>query len=196
MTTKYVNFVSPRGTAKYPKLDQPYTFNSKLNKSMPDPDGQFEVTTVMSDSDAAPFVKLVQDAIKASGIEPTNLPFKKVKDKDTGKPTGEVEFKFKAYGKSQDGKPQRIKFFDRKGKPVASTIALTSGSVIKVDGWVSVAKLGARLNIRAVQVISLVEAANSFTEEDGDFEYEGTSEETFGAENNSEASSDDDSFDF
>ena len=193
--SKYVNFISPRGTAKYPKTDQPYSFSQKMNKSVPDPDGQYELAIVMDAETAAPFVKIVQDAIKASGIEPQNLPFKKVVDKDTKKPTGEVEFKFKAYGKDSNGTPQRLKFFDAKAKPMPTNFALTSGSVVKVEGWVSVAKLGARLNMRGVQIISLAEAQSSFTAEDDGFEYEGGSGETFVAEDNSEAN-EHNSFDF
>ena len=197
MANKYTNFVSPRGTAKYPKTDQPYSFNQKLNKSMPDPDGQYELAVVMDAETAAPFVKLVQQAIKESGIDPTNLPFKKVVDKDTKKPTGEVEFKFKAYGKDANGKPQRLKFFDAKAKPMPTNFPLTSGSSVKVEGWVSVAKLGARLNIRGIQVLKYVEQASGFTaEEDEDaFSYEGGNEESGFAEDNSEAN-EHNSFDF
>lgn len=198
MAEKYTNFVSPRGTAKYPKTDQPYSFSNKLNKSVPDADGQYELTTIMDAETAAPFVKLIQQAIKESGIEPTNLPFKKVMDKDTKKPTGEVEFKFKAYGKDKNGKAARLKFFDAKAKPMPSNFPLTSGSIVKVGGWVSVAKLGARLNIREIQVIKYVEQASSFTaEEDEDaFAYEGGNEETSFAEDNSEAGADSNNFDF
>ena len=192
MSNKYTNFVSPRGTAKYPKLDQPYKWSSGQNKSVQDADGQYEVAVVMGAAEAAPFVKLIQDAITASGIDPQNKPFKKVVDKDTGKPTGDVEFKFKAYGKDYDGNPQRIKFFDAKAKPIPSNLSLSSGSIIKVEGYVTVAKLGARLNIRGVQVISLAEAPSSFGEEEG---YEYTDQDTPIAETHSEAI-DDDSFDF
>ena len=193
--SKYVNFVSPRGTAKYPKTDQPYSFNQKMNKSVHDPDGQYELQIITDAETAAPFLKLVQQAIKDSGIEPQNLPFKKVVDKDTNKPTGEIEFKFKAYGKDNNGKSQRLKFFDAKAKPMPTNFALTSGSVVRVDGWVSVAKLGARLNMRGVQIISLAEAQSSFTAEDDGFEYEGGNEETGFAEDNSEAN-EHNSFDF
>lgn len=198
MASKYTNFISPRGTAKYPKTDQPYSFSQKMNKSVPDADGQYELTIIMDGETAAPFVKTIQQAIKESGIEPQNLPFKKVVDKDTKKPTGEVEFKFKAYGKDPNGKTQRLKFFDAKAKPMPSNFALTSGSVVKVEGWVSVAKLGARLNIRGIQVVKYVEQASSFTaEEDEDaFSYEGDNEETGFAEDNSEAGDDSNNFDF
>lgn len=196
MANKYHSFVSPRGTFRYPKLDQPYSFNTKLNKSMPDPEGQFEATLVLSNEDAIPFIKKVQEAIKDSGIEPANLPYKKVTDRDTGKPTGEVEFKFKAYGRDKNGSPQRIKFFDAKAKPIkSSSFALTSGSEGKIEGYISVAKLGARLNIRGVQVLALIERASAFTAEDDGFVYDGADEETAFAEDNSESGSDD-SFDF
>ena len=196
MANKYHSFVSPRGTFRYPKLDQPYSFNTKLNKSMPDPEGQFEATLVLSNEDAFAFIKKIHEAIKDSGIDPSNLPYKKVADRDTGKPTGEVEFKFKAYGRDKNGSPQRIKFFDAKAKPIkGADFTLTSGSEGKIEGYISVAKLGARLNIRGVQVLALVERASAFTAEDDGFVYDGADEETAFAEDNSESGSDD-SFDF
>lgn len=194
---KDTNFVSPRGTAKYPKLDQPYSYNTKAGRSMPDPDGQYEVVVTMPNAEAAPFVKKIQAVIEDSGIDPTNLPYKQVKDKDTKKPTGETEFKFKDYGKAKDGSPKKIKFFDRKGKLIPKGVSLTGGSVIKIDGYITVAKLGARLNIKGVQVISLAEASSGFTEEDGDFEYEDNGiEEDFAGGDSNEATDSEDDFDF
>lgn len=167
---QYIDFVSPRGTAKYPKCDQPYSFNQRLNRSQPDPEGQYELTLLMSPEDAGAIKKKVEEAIKIEGIKPANLPYKKEVDKDTSKETGLVEVKFKAYGKKKDGSVNRISFVDAKGKALPSSFRLTSGSVVKVAGYVSVAKLGARLNLRSVQVINYVpyeDNSNPFTEEDG-----------------------------
>lgn len=200
MSTKYVNYVSPKGTAKYPKLDQPYSWNQAANRSMPDPDGQYELKMIMPSKEFAPFKAVIDDAIKQSGIKPKNLPYKKEVDRDTDEPTGNVEVTFRAYGKDRLGKQNRLGFVDSKGNPMPSTVRITSGSVLKVSGWVSVAAMGARLNIRRIQVISLVEEASEFTPEDG-YEYDGSFEETT-TNNTTETtveaaqSSDDEDFDF
>lgn len=177
MTTKkktYIDYMSPRGTAKYPKTDQPYSYSQSQNRSVPDADGQYELILLMSPEDAGTIKKKVEEAIKLEGIKPTNLPYKKEVDKDTGKETGLVEVKFKAYGKKKDGTVNRIKFVDAKGTPLPRSFRLTSGSVVKAAGYVSVAKLGARLNLNSVQVIKYVpyeDRSNPFTQEDG-FEYD------------------------
>lgn len=193
MSSKNINYVSPRGTAKYPKLDQPYSWNSTQNRSVPDPDGQYELVLVMPIKDFAPLKASIDEAIKQSGIKPQNLPYKKEKDKDTGEDTGNVEVKFKAYGKRREGGANKIAFVDAKAKPMPSNYALTSGSVVKAEGWISVAKMGARLNLRSVQVISLAERAIAFAPEDDGYEYDG---EVTNNNKNNETSQDTDDEDF
>ena len=158
MTQKqYVNFKTPRGAAKYPKLDQPYVWSDSANKSVPDPEGQYETKLVIPAKDAAPLIKVIDDAIKDTGIKPKHLPYRKEIDKESDEPTGNIEFTFKRYGKATDGKPNKIAYFDSKGVMIKRDVDLTSGSTIIVSGWISVAKMGARLNLKAVQVIKLVE---------------------------------------
>lgn len=195
----YVNFVSPKGTAKYPRLDQPYAWSNAQNRSVPDPEGQFELVVVMSESEAASMKKALKEAVEKSGIKPQNTPIKKEIDKDTGEPTGNVEIKMKAYGKRKDGSPNAIRFFDAKARPMPSNFRLTSGSVVRAEGYISVAKLGARFNLRSVQVIDLAEQASTFAVEDG-YEYDGeeeinniTTETTVG---NVASNPDDEDFDF
>ena len=173
MAKQYVNYVSPRGTAKWPKLDQPYSFNQSQNRSIADPDGQYEMALIMSPEDASLVKKLVEEAISQEGIKPTNLPYKKEIDKDTKKETGDIEVKFKAYGKKKDGSKNRIQFVDAKGNPLPASFRLTSGSVVKAAGYISVAKLGARLNLRKVQVLQYAKPQddNPFEAEEG-FEYD------------------------
>lgn len=191
--TKSINFVSPRGTAKYPKIDQPYSWSNAQNRSVPDPEGQYELNIVMPEKDATPIKEAVKEAIKLAGIKPTNLPFKKEIDKDTGAETGNVEVKFRAYGKRKDGSVNKIKVVDAKLHPMPSNFRLTSGSIVKVDSYITVAKLGARLNIRAVQVLDLAPemGGNNFSAEEG-FEYEedDATETTVGT-TNEETNSDD-----
>ena len=173
MSSKYVNFITPKATVKYPKLDQPYTWSQAQNRSVPDPDGQYEAVLVMSEQEAAPFLKTLKEAIKASGIDPKNLPFKKEIDKDTKKPTGNIEFKFKAYGKTKTGERNRVKLVDAKLRPLPSSFRLTTGSTVAFSGYVTVAKLGARLNLRGVQVISLADTHDAGFEAAEGFEWDG-----------------------
>lgn len=190
---KSINFVSPRGVAKYPKVDQPYSWSNAQNKSVPDPEGQYELNIVMSEKDATPIKEAVKEAIKIVGIKPTHLPFKKEIDKDTQAETGNVEVKFKAYGKRKDGSFNKLKFVDAKLNPMPSNFRLTSGSVVKVDSYITVAKLGARLNIRAIQVLDLAPESGStnFTQEEGfSYEEDDTTETTVGT-TNEETNSDD-----
>lgn len=166
---KFVDFVSPRGTAKYPRLHEARSWNQAANKSVPDPDGQYELTLLMTPEDAAVLKKKVAEASQLAGVKPKSIPFNEEVDKDTQKETGLIEVKFKAYGKKKDGSTNRVAMFDAKKHMLPADFTLTSGSVVKAAGYVSVAKLGARLNLRSVQVIDYVEPvpSNPFDEEDG-----------------------------
>ena len=197
--TKFINFTSPRGTAKYPKTDKPYSWSNAQNRSVADPDGQYELVLLMSEGEAKTLKATLKEAIDESGIKPQNVPFKKEVDKDTDAETGNVEVKFKAYGKRKDGTVNKIKFVDAKLNPLPSSFKLTSGSIVKVDGYISVAKLGARFNIRGVQVINLAADSygTSFEAEDG-YEYDGEEEEitTETTVGTSKQTTDDDELDF
>ncbi len=155
--TQKVNFKTPRGTAKYPRLDQPYSWNDAAQRNMPDPDGQFETRIVMSEKDAQPLIKLIKEAIADAGVKPKHLPWKPEVDKESDEPTGNIEFTLKRYGKDTQGKPNKIAFFDSKGAMIKRDVDLTSGSVLICSGWINVSKMAARLNLKAVQVIKLVE---------------------------------------
>ena len=197
MSNKYVDFVSPKGTAKYPKLDQPYKWSDAQNRSVPDPDGQFEVRVLVPADQAEPLIATIKKAIADSGMKPKHLPFKKAVDKATDEETGDIEFVFRAYGKTKQGGPNKLKFVDAKMNLMPSSFRLTSGSIIKISGYISVAKMGARLNMRGIQVISLAQSSDGFSVEDG-YEYEAEEENT--AETtvaqNYEASDTDDNPDF
>lgn len=197
MSNKYVDFLSPKGTAKYPKLDQPYSWSDSQNRSVPDQDGQYEVKMLVPADQAEPFIATIKKAIAESGMKPKHLPFKKAVDKATDEETGDIEFTFRAYGKTKQGGPNKIKFVDAKTHPMPSSFRLTSGSIIKISGYISVAKMGARLNMRGVQVISLAQESSGFSVEEG-YQYEAEEENT--AETtvaqNYEASDTDDNPDF
>jgi len=162
---EFVKFRTAAGTAKYPKLDRAYSWSNAENRSVPDPEGQYELTVSFTPEDAKPIEAAVKEAIKAAGIEPKALPFKKNAE------TGLIEVKFKAYGTKRDGTPNRVPQVDSAVNPLPSDFKLTSGSVVKVSGWISVAKLGCRLNMTGVQVIKYIpyEAKTDFEPTDDGF---------------------------
>lgn len=176
MSNKFTDFISPRGTAKYPRLDQPYAWSDAQNRSVPDPDGQYEVKVLVPADEAKPLIATITKAVSESGMKPKHLPYRKAIDKETNEETGDIEFTFRAYGKTKQGGPNRIKFVDAKTNPMPSTFRLTSGSIIKISGYVSVAKMGARLNMRGVQVISLAQQSDGFSVEEG-YQHESEEEE-------------------
>jgi hypothetical protein len=167
-----VKFRTAAGAAKYPKLDRAYSWSNTENRSIPDPDGQFELTVSFTPEDAKPIEAAVQQAIKLAGIEPKNLPFKRNEE------TGMIEVKFKAYGTRRDGSPNRVPQVDSAVNPLPGDFKLTSGSVVKVSGWISVAKLGCRLNMDGVQVLKYVpyEAKTQFEPENDGFVMEAPAE--------------------
>lgn len=151
----YLKYTTPVGIAVYPKLDKPYQWDDASERSLPNPDGQMETKLAVSSKEAQPLIDLVKKAIKESGIKPKHLPYEdEVKD---GEKTGNVLFRLKAYGKTKDGEPNKLKFFDSDGVQIPGVVRVTGGSRIRLLGWISVAKMGCRLNIREVQIIDLAE---------------------------------------
>ena len=154
MATKYV---SPKGTAGYPKLTRPDTkFKAE---------GEYSTSLTMDAKTAQPFMETIKEAFVeefGAKAEPkANYPFKKNDD-------GTFTFKFKSKNKP--------KLFDSHGKPIRSDDELNigSGSTLKVAGAISCRQVSgkyyATLYINQVQVINLVEFSSSpFGEEEGDF---------------------------
>lgn len=163
----YVNFKTPRGVVQYPRLDKPYRFDMAQNRSVPDPDGQFETGLVISKADAKPLIDAIDLAIEKSGVKPNHLPYKEDKE------NGTVIFKLKAYGKTKDGKPTKLMYRDSKLKELPSSFVPNAGSEIYASGYVSVAKMGARLNLKEIQVLKYVAKPTVFSEEEDGFEYDG-----------------------
>jgi hypothetical protein len=148
---KVVKFRTPTGTAKYPKLNEAYSWSKAQNRSIPDPiNGHYELTVCFTPEDAKPIEDAVNEAIKESGITPANLPFKRNEE------TGLIEVRFKAYSTLRDGTPNRVLQMDSALNPLPEDFRLTSGSVVKVSGWISVAQLGCRLNMNGVQVLKYI----------------------------------------
>jgi hypothetical protein len=156
-----VNFKTPKGMIKWPRLDQPYSWSDNLSKNVPDPNGQFETKLVVSKKEAQPLIQLIQTAVKESGIKPKNMPYKDELDKDTGEATGNVEFTLKRYGLDTQGNPNKIAYFDARGTMIRA-VNLTTGSTAIVAGWIKVSKMAARLNLKAIQVVKLLERSEGF----------------------------------
>jgi len=163
----YVSFKTNRGVAVYPRLDKAYSFDMGKNRSMPDPDGQLETGMTMSSEDAEPLIASITEAVKKSGITPEHLPYKVDKETKT------VTFKLKAYGKTKEGVATRIPHRDGKANMLPSSFTLTAGSEFKASGYISVARKGARLNLKEIQVLKYVPAASTFEAEDDGWVYEG-----------------------
>jgi len=165
----FANFMSPKGIARYPRLDQPYTYSQAQGRSVPDAvNGSFDTSLLVPIKEAQPMIEQINATIKEAGITPEFLPYREHIEKDTGEKTGQIEFKFKAYGRLKNGSPNKILFFDAKGRPVQSDLYLTSGSTIRCLGYISVSQKSARLNLKEVQVIDLIErSASGFDAVDG-----------------------------
>lgn len=67
---KNISYISPKGTAQWPKLDQPYGWSEAQQRNVPDPDGQFETVLLVSEKDAQPLIASIKQAIEQSGIKP------------------------------------------------------------------------------------------------------------------------------
>ena len=166
-----------RGTAVWPKTDQPYTFDQKSKKSLADPKGQYEIA-VRLEGDALKVANdNVANIIKSEGFDEVNnnpLSAETTKDKESGKKvkTGHMLAKAKMYGQTKEGSNKRIAFYGADGKPLPKGFKLTNGSEVVVDVYpvpFDTLGNGVRLNINAIQVIKLADAANyvNFDVEDG-----------------------------
>ena len=153
MATK---FVSPKGTAGYPKLTRPDTkFKAE---------GEYSTTLTMNEKDGKAFLDKIKEACAEEAgnkaAQGAQYPCK-VED-------GQYVFKFKSKNKP--------KLYDSHGKPITETeeLRVGSGSVLKVAGSMSFPKVEgkqyASLYMNQVQIVDLVEYGNSpFGDEGGGF---------------------------
>ena len=173
---KRESFVSPRGTFKFPRLNEPDTkFKAE---------GEYSTKLVLSADAAAPLIEklkpvyaaAIKDGKKAwSELKPPvqkKNPFKEVDfhsdDLDAdGNETGNVVFNFKLPATGQDKKTgkswtNKPALFDGKGNKLPPTVSIWGGS----EGYVSfevmpffVAAVGAGISLRlkAVKVAKLVQ---------------------------------------
>lgn len=149
-------YVSPKGTAGYPKLTRPDTkFKAE---------GEYSTSLTMGKKIAAPLIAQIEEAyveeFGQKAVAKANYPFKE----DEGK----ITFKFKSKNKP--------KLFDAAGKPIrdGEELNVGSGSVLKVAGAISCRAVSgknyATLYMNQVQIIDLVEFSGSpFEAEEGGF---------------------------
>jgi hypothetical protein len=179
------NILVLEGKAAWAKVFEPDT---KFN-----PLGDYSINIQMTEADAAPMCEklegLIQETFKKAVKEKPPLKnslttqdvMSVVYDRETGDPTGDVEFKFKLKAKVQkrDGSwyEQEPVVLDAKKTPLTGDTLIGNGSRVKVAFepipyvMQSTKKVGVSLRLKAVQVIDLVEYGNSatsvFDEEDG-----------------------------
>jgi hypothetical protein len=139
----------------------------------------------MTEADAAPMCEklegLIQETFNKAVKEKPPLKnslttqdvITQVYDRETGDPTGDVEFKFKLKAKVQkrDGSwyEQEPVVLDSKKTPLTGDTLIGNGSKVKVAFepipyvMQSTKKVGVSLRLKAVQVIDLVEYGNAAT---------------------------------
>ena len=179
------NILVMEGKAMWAKVFEPDT---KFN-----PLGDFSINLQMTEADASPMCEklegIIQETFKKAVKEKPPLKnslttqdvMTPVYDRETGDPTGDVEFKFKLKAKVQkrDGSyyEQQPVVLDAKKTPLNGDTLVGNGSRVKIAFepipyvMQSTKKVGVSLRLKAVQVIDLVEYGNSatsvFDEEDG-----------------------------
>jgi hypothetical protein len=179
-------FFLPRGAAVHPKTDKPYRYDAEAERSVPDPDGAFEIKVAVSAEDAEAIQKRIKDFAKAEGLKTVkNWPWSDEIDRDSGEPTGRVLFKAKQYGKTKEGKAKFIAHYDSAAAPLPKDFKLTSGSEILTQVRPRAYKTlggGVSLSLLAIQVLRYVEYnRNPFKpQEDGEFRHEADEDEDEG----------------
>jgi hypothetical protein len=167
----------------YPRLNQPYRFDSAENKSVAckwDEDGAgYETNFIMDKDEAVTLGRICKEAWKnASALnnnwpnEPKKMPAKTVKAEDgSTEYHGKCRIKAK-YGSDQTQLPKQV---DAKRNPFPSDFRLTTGSkanisVTVVPFFMGAENNGVSLRIRAVQVLNLAppkESSDPFSVVDG-----------------------------
>lgn len=219
---KNPSFTTPRGTFKYPKLNEPDT---KFKEA-----GEYGVKLILSAEAGQALIDkltpLYDEAVEAGEAEYAELPvatrkktpfktndfYTPVYNEDTEEETGEIEFTFKMAasgvnkktGKTWERKPA---IFDAKGKPMVNPPAIWGGTEGKVNFEVmpyftATAGAGISLRLNAVQILELVSggmsrsaSAYGFGEEEGfDASEMDAEEETTTAGDSTEADEEDTDF--
>lgn len=186
---KNEKFTTPAGIASYPYLVNPDT---KFN-----PEGEYKVSLMLSASDAAPLIKLIEGKMEeqfnlikneAKGpkakkaVKMSDAPYSNVED-DEGDETGEIKINFKQRAlvtRKKDKKTfeMKVALFDAKGNSFKPKGYVGGGSKVKVafeiiPFYTKMIGAGVSLRLRAVQILELVDGdgvtadSYGFDEEEG-----------------------------
>lgn len=185
---KYYNGITPRGIAKFPRLNKPDT---KFNAA-----GVYSVKLVLSEEDAAPLKEAIDTeaqkayeaaveelkkkgkATLAAKLKLAEPSYTDVLDED-GEPTGQVEFNFKtnATFTTKEGEvvSKHVTFFDAKGEKLGGKKRpdVWGGTELKIaftlmpysNAATKTAGVSQRLN--AVQILKLVSSGGGTAESYG-----------------------------
>lgn len=157
---------TPRGEAYFPCLNRTNTFNGKDT-------GKYTCKIILTGEHLEEMKKIINDALeeaygpkKAAAVWASDKPPIRTKD-------GKSYVNFSTNAITKDGRPRKVAIFDAKGRPVERELDIGSGSIIKIDGAISVfppKDPGVAFYLNAVQVIKLVEykPGASFDAEDDD----------------------------
>lgn len=160
-------------TALYPRINQPYHWSDKQNKSIPcdstEDGASYDLGFEMSKAQAKELYSLMDEAYKAAREDswPKKLEMR-FKEQDGGTYVGKASLKA-AY----NGRPTSIpEQFDSKNKRLDSDFMLTTGSTVNIAVELFPYKInggGVALRLRGVQVKKYVpyKPASPFAEEDG-----------------------------
>jgi hypothetical protein len=165
MSNKPSKFFLPDGQAVYPKTDRPYKYDKAAKRSVPDPDGMYELNVALDAADAEEVIERLKEFAKEQGLKAVkNWPWKEEVDRETDEPTGRIIFKTKQYGKTKEGRSKRLLHADGAGNPLPKTFKLTSGSTVSVQVFPKTFKElggGVKLSLEALQVLRYVEYDNN-----------------------------------
>lgn len=157
-----VNFTTPIGVARYPKISQPDTTGDYA-------DNKYKTDVVFSAEDLKAVKKVLTDfGKKEFGDKTFDIPVREHKDKETGEVVTFVRFK-------SARKPMII---DAKRNRVPDGVDIGGGSKIRVGGTLNTYKKGGNSGVNvylnAVQVIELQTGfnLNDFEEVEDGFEVE------------------------
>lgn len=162
-----------RGIAVYPKTSKPYKWDNVAKRSVPDPQGEYEITVAVSEEDMERHKATMTAFALENKIKKPDLPIKAEEDEE-GNETGLYLIKAKQFGTNKDGTTKRIGHFDSAAKPLSKDFVLTGGSEVILCAYMSTREMptkGVKLNISAIQVINYVEyhGNNPFDTVEGGF---------------------------
>ena len=168
---KLKNFVTPAGTLSWPWIGKPDT---RYN-----PEGVYKSDFIINEEQAKPLMALCEEVFVAefgaAKLKKARMPFEEEVD-EAGNPTGNIKFKFKS--------SRQPKLYDAKGKQIARTIQVASGTLAKVatalKPYATGINTGVTMYLNDVQILELVEfggGGTKFKAEEGfDFVDEGGSD--------------------